>query len=798
MRPLRLEVEGFSAFRAPTAVDFRDAELVAFVGPTGSGKSSIVDALTFALYGSVARYDDRRVVEPVIHQLSQEAKVRLDFEVAGARYVAVRIVRRTRTGATTREARLARLEADGSQTTLAGTERELSAAVVELLGVEFEQFTKTCVLPQGDFADFLHEDKRKRQELLRQLLDVGAYARMGQVARTRAAEAEARARLLQEQLDADPPLTDDELAALEGRAGALAATVTQLPALVDAVTDLDGQARTLAERSRALQALAARLGGIAVPEAVATLDTALAGAQEALDRARATLADARGRRDQAKADEAAGPDGLALRRALDAAEQLQSQQAALDETHPRADAARAAADGAAPQHAAPTPARSEAEEALRRARDAAGLQGIVAGLRPGEPCPVCRQVVGAVPDHDLGAELAAAQEAFDRARARADEAASHHRTLAAAAAELAGRARALAQACERLREQVPAGDDLDGLRRQVARAEELSQAYQAALGALPAAEAAEAEAARARAALGEAEARLGRELAAARDTVAERQPPAPTGTSLAGDWAALASWAAAERAGVAAELERAEADAGACAARRHRAAAAVVEACGAVEVEVADPVQAVPALAAARARVDERLAHARDQRARAARTRAEVTTLDEQAVLHRTLGNLLKADGFERWLLQAALDRLVARATDRLRELSGGQFSLVSDDGDFLIRDHRNADEVRSVRTLSGGETFLTSLALALALADDIAGLSTQGAPRIESMFLDEGFGTLDPDTLDVVAAAIEELSAAGRLVGIVTHIRDLADRMPVRFEVQRDPTTSRVERVDA
>jgi len=203
------------------------------------------------------------------------------------------------------------------------------------------------------------------------------------------------------------------------------------------------------------------------------------------------------------------------------------------------------------------------------------------------------------------------------------------------------------------------------------------------------------------------------------------------------------------------------------------------------------------AVATAKAQAATQLEHAVDHRAKVAVTRAEIASLGDRAELHRLMGNLLKVDGFERWLLQSALDRLVERATDRLRDLSGGQFSLVSDDGDFLVRDHGNADELRNVRTLSGGETFLTSLALALALAEDIAEMATAGAPRIESMFLDEGFGTLDPDTLDVVAAAIEELSASGRLIGIVTHIRDLADRMPVRFEVSKDATTSRVERVE-
>lgn len=107
--------------------------------------------------------------------------------------------------------------------------------------------------------------------------------------------------------------------------------------------------------------------------------------------------------------------------------------------------------------------------------------------------------------------------------------------------------------------------------------------------------------------------------------------------------------------------------------------------------------------------------------------------------------------------------------------------------------DHSDADSVRSVRTLSGGETFQASLALALALADQLAGMA--GAVRLESMFLDEGFGTLDPESLDTVAATLENLASGDRTVGVVTHVQALAERVPVRFQVRRDSRTSSVTR---
>ena len=192
MRPVRLELEGFSTFRQRTELDFDGLDLVAFTGPTGAGKSTLIDAITFALYGSVARYDNANRVAPVIHQLSAEARVRLDFETGGRRHIATRVVRRRLSrgreadGATTREARLERVEGDGSTTVLAGEVRELNAAVEDLLGLDFAQFTRTIVLPQGEFAAFLRDDQASRDKLLQRLLDLGIYERMGQRARSMA------------------------------------------------------------------------------------------------------------------------------------------------------------------------------------------------------------------------------------------------------------------------------------------------------------------------------------------------------------------------------------------------------------------------------------------------------------------------------------------------------------------------------------------------------------------------------------------------------------------------------------
>ena len=167
----------------------------------------------------------------------------------------------------------------------------------------------------------------------------------------------------------------------------------------------------------------------------------------------------------------------------------------------------------------------------------------------------------------------------------------------------------------------------------------------------------------------------------------------------------------------------------------------------------------------------------------------------DQAVAGALVAHL-RADGFERWLMLDALDQLVAGANDLLADLSSGGFSLhVSEDGDFSVVDHRNADELRSVATLSGGETFLVSLALALSLAETLA---SKGGAILDTVILDEGFGTLDDDSLEVVASVLEELSGEGLMVGVITHVKELAQRAPVRYEVTRGARGATVDRVTA
>ncbi|MFN2428268.1 MAG: SbcC/MukB-like Walker B domain-containing protein, partial [Candidatus Binatia bacterium] len=146
---------------------------------------------------------------------------------------------------------------------------------------------------------------------------------------------------------------------------------------------------------------------------------------------------------------------------------------------------------------------------------------------------------------------------------------------------------------------------------------------------------------------------------------------------------------------------------------------------------------------------------------------------------------------FARFVLASLLDDVLAAATQRLVRMSQGRFELVRAGGrrdrrrggglDLEVLD-AHTGVARPAATLSGGESFLASLSLALGLADVVQ--SHSGGIRLETMFVDEGFGTLDPEALDLAMRALEELQTGGRLVGIISHVPELKERVGARLEV--------------
>ena len=148
---------------------------------------------------------------------------------------------------------------------------------------------------------------------------------------------------------------------------------------------------------------------------------------------------------------------------------------------------------------------------------------------------------------------------------------------------------------------------------------------------------------------------------------------------------------------------------------------------------------------------------------------------------------------FERYVLGAILDEVVYAANLRLQKMSRSRYSLERSDYTGGGRGKQGLDlavmdaftgQSRPANTLSGGETFLASMALALGLADVIQ--SYAGGIHMDTMFIDEGFGTLDPDTLELAMETLVQLQSSGRLIGIISHVPELKTRIPAHLEVTR------------
>ncbi|MCK2237145.1 MULTISPECIES: AAA family ATPase [unclassified Crossiella] len=153
------------------------------------------------------------------------------------------------------------------------------------------------------------------------------------------------------------------------------------------------------------------------------------------------------------------------------------------------------------------------------------------------------------------------------------------------------------------------------------------------------------------------------------------------------------------------------------------------------------------------------------------------------------------------YVLAARLEEVAEAATHRLRRMSQGRYSFVHSDvaGPRGTRGGLGLDvldeysgQQRPAKTLSGGESFLASLSLALGLADVVA--AETGGAVLDTLFVDEGFGTLDADTLDLVMDTLDELRAGGRVVGLVSHVEELRSRIPTRLRVRKARTGSTLE----
>jgi exonuclease SbcC len=787
-----LELEGFTAFRERVEIDFSDAELFVLVGPTGSGKSSIIDAITFALYGSIPRLRKGRV-EPIISLGAHRARIRFEFSVAGTRYSATRVVQRTRTGATTSEARLE----GGTEDVIGAT--ELTEAVERLLGLSYEHFTKSVVLPQGKFASFLLGGSSDRQALLRELLDLGRYAQVRDLAVQRAQSSEARAEALKESLVRLEEVTPGAIAELETAERKLAAVTewsagerTRLAAAKTAYAEAEREVTRLVQLSEGLER-------IEIPDGLTELDdqmtAALAERSAATDRVETASREV----EHATAAATAAGDPAEVARLIGLTEQAEKLATRIADGFTKTSEIESSLAAAVKEEEKLGAESDRARTRLERLNAEHAAHALRSTSAVGDPCPVCHRPLQAehLADSEQSGSISeatqAASEAAEAGRAASARRVAFETQLEQFRSQLARLESEQSEIFERLARQTR--PELETKQAEIAAARaRLDSATNAVSRAREAANAAESRVA----ATSERAAEYWSALDRHRMEVTSLNPPEVMRRDLGKEWSGFLQWRDKALGTLTARLDEARVSEARQAAEIESAAAAITERIVGAGVELVAGSDPHEQALMARARIAERAERMRSDLDTKIEATAALEGYEGDAIVARALSNHLKVNGFERWLIEEVVHDLVVHANERLDQLSDGAYALAVEKSEFVIIDRLNADERRTPETLSGGETFVVSLALALSLADQMAAISLSGTARLESVFLDEGFGTLDAETLDTVAAVIHELGSDGRTVGLITHVSELAQQIPIRFEVSKRPGGARVERVEA
>ncbi|WP_279341664.1 SMC family ATPase [Geothrix sp. SG200] len=554
-----------------------------------------------------------------------------------------------------------------------------------------------------------------------------------------------------------------------------------------------------------------------------------------------------------EASQLEGRDGL-----LRLARQRRTQREQFDQAKQLVERASAVHDAA---HAGLKAAEQSVQAARTWLRDlqerhlAAQAAHLAQNLSPGEPCPVCGSEAHphpAAPSSDQPDE-----QALQRARAQQDEAeaalgqaqksaASRFADLETARARREDLAHHLgedahadpaaleaeeARYLEALQRSRQAEASLSRIERSLAEAEAVQQQAEANLAATTRrqSEIALLEAG-AQARMKVHVAALPEELRAPGALAAQqREAEGELARSEAGLKAAREARNAGQAAAIEAEAalrsHRARLEASRAEGRRVEAEfAAALEAAGGEPPSEVSPVPDLPALQAARdgaqarfARAGEALGHAQSERAALQRLEASLAELGARQGVeerrHRAAASLARVargeDGarvsFERYVQGTLLDEVLVSASERLRRMSKQRYALrrATTGGDLrraggleLEITDAHTGRARAVSSLSGGEGFQASLALALGLSDVVQ--RHAGGIRLDTVFIDEGFGSLDAEALDLALRTLEELNQGGRLVGLISHLDDVKARISARLEVTPGPGGSHARfRVD-
>lgn len=865
MKPIKLVLSAFGPFAGETTVNFSDlgsSGLFLISGDTGAGKTTLFDAIAFALYNTASGGNERRDVSAFRSHFASnktETFVEFTFEHRGRNYTVRRNPSYARAGYKTKRSH------DAFMTCIETGEQwdgasAVTKAVTELLGLDDKQFRQTVMIAQGDFLRILHASSIERERIFEEIFGTQLYDHIEKEVsrRWKLARDERRDALLKyDQIfgamrlgeDASgilalreaPDRADEAVALLDERCKADAKKLKSLEKELekveidrknaqeklstgrmvnDGVSKLTQTEMALAQeeaRNAEVEDLSARRQAAERAREVSRLYESAARLESEQRRQKAQLTDAQSRLEKASHAAVAAEEGLA---------QWTAEWDQLTEHRLRSEALKKSAEDLARLSALVTQTREVyvRRNTARREQERAQAQynavfdafmrsqsGLLAKeLRDGEPCPVCGSVVHPKPC-PISAD-AAGQEDVERAQ-------------------------------QLLRKRTEAAQSLEGDCLQLkARSYDLHNAIQTALEREIDISNAEAEAKSARDEYMQLCARIksvedGHRAAEAGATLARKQLSAAQSAcdTLSGELTRRAQ-----------ELDSAQelcrkslADNGFTDESDYLAARLDDRAISRLQSAIEDHARRLTMLrenladlrqrwqgvekidlTAAQAEADAVEGHRRAllaDRQNAAtlcevnasalkrlksiakeldQAREQYSMLDS---LYRTLtGQLTNPNAqkvpFETHVLQYYFRRVILAANDRLSRMSAGRFYLSCQE-EAAKRNTRAGlgldvfdaltNQKRDVKTLSGGESFLASLSLALGFADVVQ--ASAGGVRLDTMLIDEGFGTLDEETLMRAMAVLVRLTEGDRLVGVISHVPLLREMIDAKLLISRD-----------
>ena len=909
MRPLKLTMTAFGPYKGETSIDFEKLSsdgLFLITGDTGAGKTTIFDAIAFALYGAPSgEARDEKMLHSKGVDPSHPTKVRFSFRYRNKDYEVERIQKfsrpRTEGVEPTLKSEASLFLPDGS---VVDKRTEVDAAVTEILGLNLSQFRQISMIAQGDFLKLLHAPTSERMKIFRQLFGTEPYRKLQDDLKTEFLHAsreleDSQMQILQdidmlslpsedpdrELLDAikskeEPtsmvfPLIARVLSREEEKASLLQRDLNSIQKSLDKENELLGQLRTteqnrtlllqyeeqlrelapsieeikkeLAEQEKKQPEIKNLRDKVAVLREVLPRYTAIEEKQSALEKSKQEMEKLFREKESATAkhQELSEKIKKAKDRLSFLSEEVQRESAltgrlsevkqsvqsldALSKQHDQYQSVfqEYSKDASAYQRSQKEADLASAEYTELNRHYLAAQAGILAsGLVDGNPCPVC----GAIhhPSPAMLSEVVPSEDSLKKAQQARDNAEKEQSAASAKAAQSLGRMNQLKESLEQAKETLFAGCALDSLPKLLSEKipairRELSEVQKE----LDAIQSKRKELDTLSQSIPKAESQLQLMADSLHETdvqftaakakyesiskdLNEDQSELPYPDSDSAEKAILQLSANADsleeaentvREKLLKATEQSEQLKGNIGGLSDALKDAPEETDEQVLARISDLKEGKGTLDAQVSSIQSDLSLWKKIQISLTERISDFEKKESRYIQLRSLSDTAngaisgkKKIQLETYIQTTYFDRILQRANTRLMLMSDGQYELRRKEsaGDLRsssglelnVMDHYNGGE-RDVKTLSGGESFEASLSLALGLSEEIQ--ASTGGIQLDSMFIDEGFGTLDDDALQKAMDALICLASGNRLVGIISHVSELRDRIDQQIVVQKD-----------